>query len=102
MARIYGANGQKEDAASFFCPFFCPRSFDRAVTVAAGSSVVRSTTRDAGDPGSNPALGKQWSRDYPIDIPATPTLPYANLRYQDALDRRKWIKGGCSFLVFFA
>ena len=23
--------------------------------------------------GSNPALGKQWSRDYPIDVPATPT-----------------------------
>ena len=31
------------------------------------SSVVRSTIRDAGDPGSNPnpAQGKQWSRDYP-------------------------------------
>ena len=45
-----------------------PRSFDRAVMV---------LTRDAGDPGSNlnPALDKQWSRDYPIDVPATPTLP---------------------------
>ena len=34
--------------------------------------VLLSTTRDAltdaGDPGSNPALGKQWSRDYPIDV----------------------------------
>ena len=29
--------------------------------------------------GSNPGLGKQWSRDYPIDVPATPTLPDANL-----------------------
>ena len=31
-----------------------------------------------------------WSRDYPIDsmtayVPATPTLPEANLRYQEAL-----------------
>ena len=34
------------------------------------------TTRDAGGPGSNPALGKQRSRDHPIDVPvpATPTL----------------------------
>ena len=35
--------------------------------------------RDAEDPGSNPALCKQWSRDHrdPIDhdVPATPTLP---------------------------
>ena len=37
-----------------------------------GSSVVRSTTRDPGDSGSNPALSQQWSRDYPIDVPATP------------------------------
>ena len=29
----------------------------------------------AGDPGSNPALGKQRSRDYPIDVPATPSSP---------------------------
>ena len=47
--------------------------------------MIRSTTRDAGDPGSNPALGKQWSRDYPIDVPATPTLPDANLRFQEAI-----------------
>ena len=47
-------------------------------------------TRDSGDPGSNPTLGKQRSRDYPIrDIPETPTFPYANLRYQDSLDWRK-------------
>ena len=49
--------------------------------------------------GSNPALGKQWSHDYPIDVPATPTLPNANLRYQEALDWSKWTKGGCSFLL---
>ena len=51
-----------------------------------GSSVVQSLSRDAGDPGSNPALGKQWSHDYPIDVPATPTLPYtgANGPKQDA------------------
>ena len=37
---------------------------------------------------SNPAFGKQWSHDYPIDVPATPTLPDANLRYQQT-------QGGC-------
>ena len=67
-----------------------------------GSSVVRATTRDAGDLGSNPALGKQWSRDYQIDVPATTTLPDANLRYQEALDCCKWTKGGCSFLLLSA
>ena len=36
-----------------------------------------------------PALGKQWSRDYSIDVPAMPTLPNYNLRYQEALDWRK-------------
>ena len=52
---------------------------------------------------SNPALGKQWSRDYPIDVPATPTpLPDANLRYQEALAWRKCTKGGCSFLLLSA
>ena len=30
-------------------------------------------------------VGMPWSRDYPIDIPATPTLPDANLRYQQKL-----------------
>ena len=30
---------------------------------------------------------------------AGPTTPDANLRYQDALDWRKWTKGGCSFLL---
>ena len=51
--------------------------------------MVRSTTLEAGYPGSNTALGKQWSRDYPIDALATPTLLDANLRYQEALDWRK-------------
>ena len=49
----------------------------------------------AGDPGSNRALGKQSQlsrRDYPIDVSATPTLPDADLRYQEALDWRKWLK----------
>ena len=41
--------------------------------------------------GSNAALGKQWSHDYPIDVPATPsTLPNGNIRHQEALDQRKW------------
>ena len=52
-------------------------SFVRAVSIELyGSSVVRSTTRDVGDLGSKPAFGKQWSRDDPIDFPATTTLPY--------------------------
>ena len=54
--------------------------------------MVQTMTRDAGDPGSNPALGKKWSRDYPVDVPATPatTLPGldANLRYHEALEWR--------------
>jgi hypothetical protein len=49
--------------------------------------VVPSTTRAEGDPGSNPALGKQWSRDYPDEVSASPP-PDANLRYQEALDWR--------------
>ena len=43
----------------------------------------------------------EWSRhDYMIDLPATPMLPDANLSYQlkEALDGRKWAKGGHSFL----
>ena len=39
--------------------------------------------------GSDPALGKQRSRAYPIDALATD---------QEALDWRKWTTGGCSFL----
>ena len=75
-------------------------SFVRAVSIELyGSSVVRSTTRDVGDLGSKPAFGKQWSRDDPIDFPATTTLPDGNLRYQEALDWRKWSNGGCSFLL---
>ena len=40
----------------------------------------------------NPARwqGQAWSRDYPADLSwPTPTLPDANLRYQDAPDWRK-------------
>ena len=34
-----------------------------------------------------------WSRDYPaVNFRPTLTLPDANLRYQDALDWRKWTK----------
>ncbi len=38
--------------------------------------------------GSNPALGKQWSRDYPDEVSAPSTLPDANLHYQEAFDWR--------------
>ena len=65
--------------------------------------------RVRGDPGSSPALGKQWSHDYSIDVPATvtpmapmlpPAGPISNHTYQETLDCqwRKWTKGGCSFL----
>ena len=30
----------------------------------------------------------------------TRSSTFANLRYQQALDWRKWTKGGCSFLLF--
>ena len=56
--------------------------------------MVGSTTRAEGDPGSNPALGKQWSREHPDEVSAPPTLPDANLRYQEALDCAKRTKGG--------
>ena len=36
-------------------------------------------------------LGKQWSRDYPIDL----TLTFAT---KEALDWRKWTKGGVVIL----
>ena len=61
------------------------------------SSVVRSTTRDARDSGSNPTLNLAWSqarlaawatvtgRWPPIDVPKTPMVPYANLRQQEAI-----------------
>ena len=36
-------------------------------------------------------------RDYPIDVPAKPTLPDAYLRYKEALDWCKWTKGRPGF-----
>ena len=36
-----------------------------------------------------PAQGRELYR-YPIDVPATPSLSNANLRFQDALGWRKW------------
>ena len=72
------------------CSFLlCPRSFDRAVMVAQWYD-LRLETRET------------RSCDYLIDVPATPTLPDANLRYKEALDWRKWTKGGCSFLLLSA
>ena len=38
------------------------------------SGTIYDSRRGPGVPGSNPALGKEWSRDYPIDVPATPQL----------------------------
>ena len=34
--------------------------------------------------------GFETCLDYPIDAPVTPTLPDANLRYQEALYWRRW------------
>ena len=73
---------------------------DRAVTVAQWYD-PRLETRET-RVRTLPWASKQWSRDYPIDIPATPTLPAANLRYQEALDLREWTKGGCSLLLLSA
>ena len=68
-------------------------SFVRAVLIEQswihGRSTLGSTTRDAGEPGSNPALGEQWSRDYPIDVPAPQTIPNSNFRYQKLLTGAK-------------
>ena len=75
-----------------------------SLSPAAAAHRPRSTTRDAGDSGLNPALGKQRSRDYPIEVPVTPTLPcHANPSYQEALyfKLREWTKGGCCFLLMF-
>ena len=56
--------------------------------------------RDPGDPDSNPALGKQWSRDYPFDVrvPTTTVLTFATKKLSTGA---KWTKGGCSFLLSF-
>ena len=50
----------------------------------------RDSRRGLAEPG-NPALGRQQSRDSPIDVPATQTIPDAKLRYHDALDWRSSI-----------
>ena len=67
-------------------------------------TVMQSMSWDAGDPGLNCALGKQWSRVYLIDVPATPMLPNlnANLHHQEALNWHKWTKGESSFLLFWS
>ena len=55
-------------------------------------------------PGFKPCLGqavpstaKQQSHDHRIDVPTTRTLSYDCICCQEALDWRKWTKGGCSF-----
>ena len=45
-------------------------------------------------------LGRQSSRDYPMDAPPNikrAMLPDAKLCYQEALNWSKWTKGGCNF-----
>ena len=62
------------------------------LAVLIGSSVVLlSTTRDAGDSdaGSNPALSKQWSRDYPIDVPHSPMLTFATKKLSTGANGQK-------------
>ena len=73
--KLSTAKGQN-DAASFFCP----RSFDRSIKVAQLYDIrLETRTRETVTRASN----KQWSRDYPIDVPATAN---AYIRYQAALD----------------
>ena len=86
---LTGANGQKAEAEFPFCP----RSFDRAVMVAQPEWYnLRLVTRETWV--RTLPWASRWSRDHPVDISSTPTLPHANLRYQEALDWRKWTKGG--------
>ena len=51
-----------------------------------------------GGPGFEPCLGQAVVTLLPDRCPRT-YAPDANLRYQEALDWRKWTKGGCSFLL---
>ena len=81
------AQGQKAEAEFPFCP----RSFDRAVMVAQWYD-LRLVTREIRV--RTLPWASRRSRDHPVDISSTPTLPHANLRYQEALDWRKWTKGG--------
>ena len=64
-----GANGQKEEAASFF---------SWSESSCHGSSAAM---------GSNCAFDKQWSRDYPIPVTVTPSLPRSAPMAQ--MDKRK-------------
>ena len=75
------------------CRFYsvCPRSFDRAVMVAQWYD-LRLVTREIRV--RTLPWASSRSRDHPVDLYSTPTLPHANLRYQEALDWRKWTKGG--------
>ena len=73
-----------------------PGEFDKAVIDRThSSSLIQSSTRDAGN--LKPCLavptssalgkpGKQWSPEYPINIPAELMLCEADLCYQEALD----------------
>ena len=54
-----------------------------------------------GGPGFEPCLGQAVVTLLPDRCPRT-YAPDANLRYQEALDWRKWTKGGCSFLLLSA
>ena len=67
-------------------------SMNKMYTSRGGNNKKISNTVCAGDPGLNPEVGKQWSRDHPINVPAKLTLCDANLCYQEleALDWRKW------------
>ena len=67
-------------------------TFDRAVMVAQWFDLQLETRETRVR-----TLSWASSGDYPIDVSATPTLPDANLRHQEALDWRKWTKAGCSF-----
>ena len=64
--------------------------------------MVRSTTLDAGDPGSNPARANSGHVTARVMYLRSAIIIAANLRYQKALDWRNWTKGGCSCLLLSA
>ena len=79
-----GANGQKADGTS-------PLT---RVSSCSGVDRYHLTTMTAFQNCADPALGKHGHVTTSLLISRpTPTLPDAHLRYQDALDWRKWTKG---------
>ena len=91
-----GANGQKADSASPICQ----RSFDRFVLADKWLTIYAIPAAPALGPGQTWSYGR-FCTSQPMSLDPTPTLPGANIRCRDALDFRKWTKGGCTASVTF-